>query len=456
MVSQASEETSPQSSGLSARVTGRITTPVRWPRARWLRILGVALLVGVYCALWNVVARFPIDRNDLDAFFVPAARIVLSGHPFDAYSLLYLDLYPNANGPLSLAPLTVATAVASWQGVLADMTLRRVVMMTLFAPFVLLMAREAVVAIDRLRGERLRGWARLIVYAVFALSPEVWHSMLFYGHVEQPIMLWLALWGIRQLVARRPARAGLLLGLALLTRSSALLLALPLAALLARDRDWRALWRFGAALVGTMAAVLLPFAIADGRDLLYSLVTFHGRLPVGGGSFWGLTLGTPLEAFARQYDSATVLVVAALLSVIVVLWRRDLTLASPALYLLLALSSLCFPLLLKTLWPYYFLEPFTFLAIGWFAAAPSLGDRLRVWLRWGLALLLPAMTVGFAAMREVGITMDQTRGESRSLTLALTIMLALTMATILWLLLARFPSRRKSTAPPLAYADTTS
>ena len=76
MVSQASEETSPQSSGLSARVTGRITTPVRWPRARWLRILGVALLVGVYCALWNVVARFPIDRNDLDAFFVPAARIV--------------------------------------------------------------------------------------------------------------------------------------------------------------------------------------------------------------------------------------------------------------------------------------------------------------------------------------------------------------------------------------------
>lgn len=443
MVSQASEQASQPVSSLSARAK----SPAHWPRSRWLRIGGVSLLVVLYCALWNVVARFPIDRNDLDAFFVPSARIVLSGHPFDAYSLRYLDLYPNANGPLSLAPLSLATAVASWQGVLADMTLRRVTVLTLFAPFVLLMAREAVAAIDRLRGERLTGWARFIVYAVFALSPEVWHSVLFYGHVEQPIMLWLALWGIRQLVARRPARAGLLLGLALLARSSALLLVLPLAAILARDRDWRALWRFGAAMAATMVVVLLPFAIVDGGDLLYSLVTFHGRLQVGGGSLWGLTMGTPLEAFAQRYDSATVLLAAALLTAVVVLWRRDLTLSSPALYLLLALSSLCFPLLLKTLWPYYFLEPFTFLAIRWLAAAPSLADRLRIWLRWGLALILPAIMVFFAVMREYGITMDQIHGESRSITFALTITLTLTMVGILWLLLA-CPRWRHAPATP--------
>ena len=96
MVSQASEQTPQQASNLSPR----ITASARWLRSRWLRIGGVALLVVAYCALWNVVARFPIDRNDLDAFFVPSARIVLSGHPFDAYSLRYLDIYPNANGPL--------------------------------------------------------------------------------------------------------------------------------------------------------------------------------------------------------------------------------------------------------------------------------------------------------------------------------------------------------------------
>ena len=204
-------------------------------------------------------------------------------------------------------------------------------------------------------------------------------------------------------------------------------------------------------MAATMAAVLLPFAVVDGSDLLYSLVTFHGRLQVGGGSVWGLTIGTPLEGFAQRYDSATTLLAAALLTAIVVLWRRDLTLSSPALYLLLALSSLCFPLLLKTLWPYYFLEPFTFLAIRWFAAAPSLADRLRVWLRWGLALILPAVMVLFAVMREYGITLDQTRGESRSITLALTVTLILTMAFILWLLLARARSRHAPAAPMPAY-----
>ena len=184
-------------------------------------------------------------------------------------------------------------------------------------------------------------------------------------------MLWLTLAGIRQLAARHPARAGLLLGLALLTRTSALLLVLPLAALLARERRWRALGRFGAALVATVGVILLPFLLVDGRDVVYSLVTFRSGLPVGGGSLWGLTLGTPLESFGQRYDGVIVLLVSLLLTGIVLLRRRDLTLASPALYLLLALSSLCFALLIKTLWPYYFLEPFTFLTIWWLGAMPS-------------------------------------------------------------------------------------
>src|SRR5690348_2789037 len=211
------------------------------PTFHWRRLWpgGVALLVALYCGLWNLAARLPLNRTDLDAFFVPASRIALSGHPFDVYSLRYVVKYPNANGPISLIPLTFASAIAAWLGVLDDMMLRRVVVLTIFAPFVLLMAREAVAAVDQLRDRRLTGFWRFAAYAVFALSPEVWHGMLFYGHIEQPIMLWLALWGIRQLSARRPARAGLLLGLALLTRSSALMLVLPLAALLARDREWR-------------------------------------------------------------------------------------------------------------------------------------------------------------------------------------------------------------------------
>lgn len=429
------------------------------PSGRWRRLQpwGVALLVALYCGLWNLAARLPLNRTDLDAFFVPASRIALSGHPLDVYSLRYLGDYPNANGPISLIPLTFASAIAAWQGVLNDIELRRVVVMTLFAPFVLLMAREAVAAVDRLRDQRLTGFWRFAAYAVFALSPEIWHAMLFYGHIEQPIMLWFSLWGIRQLTARRPARAGLLLGLALLTRSSALMLVLPLAALLAREREWRALARFGAAIVGTMGAILLPFLLADRSDVIYSLVTFRGLLPVGGGSFWGLTLDTPLESFGQRYDGFIVLLVSLLLTAIVLLRRRDLTLASPALYLLLALSSFCFALFIKTLWPYYFLEPFTFLTIWWLGAMPSPVGRFRVWFRWGLAFILPAIAIACASMREYGLTVEQGNLDAfKPESIVISVAMALAMGAILWLLLARPSLRGKPASSSVAYAEAVS
>lgn len=405
---------------------------------RWVRIGGVAALVMLYCGLWNLAARLPLNRTDLDVFFLPAASVAVSGHPFEAYSVRYLQIYPYANGPLSLIPLTLATAISAWQGWLGDIVLRRVVVMTICAPFVLLMAREAVAAIDRLRAKPLAGAGRFAAYAVFALSPEIWHGMLFYGHIEQPIMLWLALVGIRQMERDRPARSGLLIGLALLTRSSALMLALPLAALLARDRRWNALFRFGATMAGVVAIVLAPFLLVDGRDTLYSLATFREMLPVGGGSFWGMTTGTPLEAIGQRYDGVAVVAVSLLVTGFVALRRRDLTFASPALYLLLAFSSLCFALLIKTLWPYYFLEPFTFLIIWWFGAMPEPVGRLGAWFRWGLALLLPGTAIVFASLREYGLTLEQLSGQFRRESIVLTIAMVAVMAVILWLL-ARAP-----------------
>ncbi|HEU5349338.1 MAG TPA: hypothetical protein VFU63_12080 [Ktedonobacterales bacterium] len=414
-----------------------LAAPARPIPGRWRYSGGVTLLVLLYCGLWNLAARLPLNRTDLDAFFLPAVRVALSGHPLDIYTVRFLKIYPNANGPLSLVPLTLAAAIASWQGWLADMELRRVVVMTICAPFVLLMAREAVALVDQLRAKRLAGVWRFAAYALFALSPGIWHGMLFYGHIEQPIMLWLVLAGIRQLTQRHPARAGALLALALLTRTSALMLVLPLAALLVRDRQWPALGRFGGALVGTVGMLLLPFLLADGRDVVYSLVTFRSMLPVGGGSIWGLTWGTPLEPFGRQYDGVAVLLAALALSVLVVLRRRDLTLARPSLYLLLALSSFCFALLIKTLWPYYFLEPFTMLTIWWLSIMPGALGRFRVWMYWGMAFVLPAVAIACAGIREYGLTLEQTRGLLKPESIVLTVAMLLAMGTILWLLLAR-------------------
>lgn len=417
-----------------------------WLAWRGWRPVGVAVLVMLYCGLWNLVARLPLNPTDLDAFFVPATRIALAGHPFDVYSLRYLTTYPNANGPVSLAPLTLAVAIAQWQGWLANAVLYRVVVMTLFAPFVLLMAREGVGAVDRLRGRPLTGLGRFGAYALLALSPEIWHGMLFYGHIEQPIMLWLALLGLRQLQDRHPARAGVALGLALLARSSALLLILPLVALEVRGRDWRGIARLGAALVGTVVVVLLPFVIADGKDVAYSLLTFRARLPVAGGSLWGVALDTPLEAFGQRYDGVSVVWASLLLTGIVLLRRRDLTLKSPSLFLLLALSSFCFALLIKTLWPYYFLEPFTLLTIWWLGTMPAGAGQFHIWFRWGLALLLPCLAVACASIREYGLTLESTQRIFRSESIVLTAVMLLAMGLILWLLLARPDTRARDTA----------
>ena len=52
-----------------------------------------------------------------------------------------------------------------------------------FSIFSLLMAREAVAAIDRLRGTSLTGVSRLLAYGVFAASPILWNGVLGYGHI---------------------------------------------------------------------------------------------------------------------------------------------------------------------------------------------------------------------------------------------------------------------------------
>src|SRR5262249_4876204 len=178
--------------------------------------------------------------------------------------------YPNANGPLSLLPLTLVAWVAAQLGWLGDAQLRRMLVDAAFAIFPVLLAREALLALDRLLPIRLAGPWRWVVLACFLLTPELWHSVLLYGHIEQPIMIWLVLWAVRALAEGHPERGGLLLGLALLTRTTALLylVALLLTQLLRGERA--AALRVAAVAVCTTALGLLPFALADPRNLTYS------------------------------------------------------------------------------------------------------------------------------------------------------------------------------------------
>lgn len=363
----------------------------------------VALVVVAYAALWGATGLANINPTDFDVFFLPSAVIAAAGHPLHIYAVRYMTTYPNANGPLAMAPLTLVAWIAGHLGWLANRPLRRALAMAVFSIFSLLMAREAVTASDRLLARPLRGWRRFLGYALFALSPELWHSVLFYGHLEQPLMLWLILVGTRSLVERRAGRAGALLGLALLTRSEAVLYLAPLALLLLRHRRWRAAgWLVGVA-GATLTLGLLPFWLADRPDMWYSLVSFRNTLPIGGGSIWRLALNTSWYHLATHYDSAAVLLAAIVVCALALTLRPDLDVDSRGVYALFGACSLCFLLLMRTLWPYYFLDTYVFLALWWLTALPQ-GRGRRALARWWAGAALPALLIGYAQFGEYEVS----------------------------------------------------
>jgi uncharacterized membrane protein len=322
------------------------------------------------------------------------------------YTVRFQAVIANDNGPLGLVPLTAVVAVASQLGGPDDERLQRIIILSAFSIFTILMAREAVAAIDRLRGASLTGLPRVLAYAVFAASPTLLIAVVGYGHVEQPMTLWLVLFALRSLASGRPRRAGIIFGLALLTRSLAGLPLIPLALLLMVRGRWRAVaWLAGSA--GVIVALgLLPFLIADPKDTIYSLLTHRGSLPVSGGSFWQLVVGTPYQWVPQHADVLFVFGLAVVVSLIVIAARRDLEPSSRDFYGLLALTALTLPLLAKSVWPYYFLDAYVLGAIWWLGRVDplALGRRL-----WGASVPVIATVGTLLTEYEMGATSPATR-----------------------------------------------
>jgi len=334
----------------------------------------------IYAAAWAIAGwLWNGPPSDIDNFFLPAVRIALSGHPLLVYTARFQEVIANDNGPLGLVPLTAVAAVASWLGWLEDERLRRALIMAAFSIFSLLMSREAVAAIDRLRGARLNGLSRLLAYGVFAASPTLVNGVLGYGHIEQPMTLWLVLLAVRSLANGRSGAAGISFGLAMLTRSLAALPLIPLGLLLLVRGRWRALAWLGGSAALVVALGLFPFLLADPTDTIYSLLTHRASLPVGGGSLCQLLVGTPYLWIPQRADVLFVLGLAVLLSLIVIVARRDLEPSSRDIYGLLALTALALPLLAKSVWPYYFLDAYVFGAVWWLGQRNPLafGRRLN-------------------------------------------------------------------------------
>jgi hypothetical protein len=332
-----------------------------------------------YAAAWSIVGwLWNGPPTDLDLFFFPAVRIALSGHPLLVYAVRYQTVIANDNGPLGLLPVTAVAAVTSWLGGPDDGRLLHVLVLAALSIFTLLMAREAVAAIDRLRGASLTGPSRILVYGVFAASPTLLISVLGYGHVEQPMTLWLVLLAVRIVAGGRRTAAGITFGLAMLTRTLAVLPLIPLGLLLLARGRWRAVALSAGSATIVVALGVLPFVLADPTDTIYSLLTHRGSLPVNGGSIWQLVVRTPYQWVPQHADILFVFGLAVLLSLVVIAARPDLEPSSRDFYGLLALTALTLPLLAKSVWPYYFLDAYVFGAIWW------LGRPGRLALRRGL------------------------------------------------------------------------
>lgn len=370
-------------------------------RTRWQRRGLIALAALIYEVAWALCGYEKLNSTDFDIFFFPAANLVLHGHIFDVYQLRVGLIYTNANGPLGLIPVVAASWLARARGWLGDPTLRRVLLLALTAPFPMLVGWEAAKVVERCGG-RLRGLARILPYIPMVVAPELWLSALYYGHIEQIIAVWLSLAAVRMLYERHAFTAGALLGLALLARSDMTLVVLTVGLTLLLRRRFLVLARVAAAGALTAIVGLAPFMIVDREDTVFSLVTFRSALPVGGGNIWSLTQADSVIQFAHTYDTTLALGLAAVLVIAALLVKRDLTVESPDFYLLLAVSALCFPLLIKMLWPYYYLEAALFATVWAMARAAG---HLREWrssratLIGSLALLwLPRVVILLCAL----------------------------------------------------------
>ena len=368
-------------------------TCYQWHAMRRGTVAGLAIL---YVLGSGLVGFLDPTTTDLDLFFLPSAQVAAGGQPLHIYAVRQLTnvaAYANANGPLSLFPLAVVSWLGAHLGWLGQTRWQHFLATSVFSILSLLMAREGVVATDRLRGKPLTGWRRISAYALLAASPLLWLSLIGYGHIEQALEVGLILLAVRTLVGRRHAPAGIAMGLAILARTSAVAYAIPLALLVLIRRGPRQAALMLAGTTVTVAIGLLPFLVADRANVVFSLLTSHGDLPVGQGSAWRVAQGTSFESLAQHADSLLVLLAASTISITVLLRRPDLDVDSTDLYALLAAVGVCLPFLSKTTWSYYFFEPGVFATV-WWLARPS-WRRFRSW--WPVAFLTGCATIAEAA-----------------------------------------------------------
>jgi glycosyl transferase family 87 len=359
------------------------SAPIDAPRWAYPALTVASLLVGVTALVRGTRALVTIADSDLTNFFFKSADYILRGDPWYMYAV-NVGGYPNYNPPLSIFLMAPLLALARALGFDVNPG-SEITFVTL--PFLLLIPLLGFLVIYTLRVlyPGIPETQRLLAFVLVALGPLSWQTMATWYHVEQPLMLCLLIGAMLALQSRRAVLAGVLAGLAVLTRTTAVVPLIALGVLLLLGRDWRALLKVGG--IGALVAAIgfAPFFLFDPRDTLYSLVQWRGTAIIGGNSIWTIFVRTPLDGIARRLDFYAVILFVVIITVLAAR-RFNITAYSRDAWAILALGALAVPLLSKTNWPYYYLEPFIFLLIWEFS---SMHDRRAGLWRW------PVLAISF-------------------------------------------------------------
>ena len=371
------------------------SAPVRVPRWAYPLVTVVGLLLGVEAIVRGTRAVVTIADSDLTNFFFRSADYILRGDPWHMYAVRASGAYPNYNPPLSIALMAPLLALARAVGFANNYGELITFVSIPFLVFVPLLGYLVLRVLRQLYPEMPEA-QRLMAYALILLSPLTWQTYGTWYHIEQPMMLCLLVGAVLALQQRRETLAGVLAGLALMTRTTALipLIALGLLLLLwrrvacAHQAGRRGIWRwspsswrhFSSSIAPTRPIRFLPGAAPRPLAATRSGPSLRPATtpPVS---------AIPSTLVARRLDMPSVILFVLIATILVVRSYRVTAYQRDA-WAVLAIAALAVPMLSKTNWPYYYLEPFVPLLIWEFS---SMHDRRPgVW-RW------PVLSISFLA-----------------------------------------------------------
>ncbi len=385
------------------------------------------LLVSLLWCTAAVAVKPFYPYLDFGVYYSTAIEKILAGQPLDIYSIVAHPPGSSLALPVTHPPLYffyLAPWYALGRGIgISDfhhsigVSFGQAWMLLATLPFDLLLCRETVRLMERLRGE-LPEPRRWILYCCLLLSPLLWLSSVRFGHNEAMMVLAVLL-ALRRAEKGHPLVSGILWGVAISLKTTAAIPALLyLGWGMGRGR------RRSTAVVALAAALtfflpLLPYLLLRTEQTWYALVGFEALRPVGGYVLWK---AAPFPDLVVRASGALILAGSAFLGLLLARRRASGFFDAGGGYGLV-LSQVILLLLGKALFVWYGLALgcFAYLAfqdeneaqgslrVGPLAAGillwllqagPWVGEAVGPWIRlrstlWALLLL----TIGLAAVK---------------------------------------------------------